>query len=138
MLISARRNTIEEIEKINARTKKLPNYYSNVYPPYMYYLPLTPLANLNAHWRLSGIEKLKVIDTKFESTSLVVAYGKDVFVTRIQPDQTFDLLHEDFNSTLLVLACIAITVGFLIIKILVFVLRKISRSSEAKKRYLGA
>lgn len=112
MLISARRNTIEEIEKSQTRVKKVPNYYSNVYPPYSYYIPLPPLANLNAHWRLSGIEKVKVIDTKFESTALVVAFGKDVFVTRIQPDQTFDLLHEDFNSTLLVVACIAITVVF--------------------------
>jgi hypothetical protein len=53
---------------------------------------------------------VKIIETKFESTSLLVAYGKDVFVTKIQPDQTFDLLNEEFNYEMLGLACIVITV----------------------------
>lgn len=82
-----------------------------VYPPYQYALPISNLATLNAKWRLSGIEKIKVIDTKFESTSLVVAYGKDLFVTKIQPDNTFDLLNDDFNYTLLGVVTVVITVG---------------------------
>lgn len=108
MLISARRNTPEALEK--AKSKKSVSYHSRVYPPYNYYLPLNPVSTLNANWRLSGIRKVKIIDTKFESTSLLIAYGKDVFVTKIQPDQTFDLLNEEFNYTMLGLACIAITV----------------------------
>jgi len=32
-----------------------------------------------------------------ESTSLVLAYGLDLFFTRVTPSQTFDLLNEDFN-----------------------------------------
>ena len=110
MLISARRNTAEAIEKGKTKKNQL-SYYSSVYPPYQYFLPLSPVATLNAKWRLSGIEKIKIVETKFESTSLVVAYGKDVFVTKIQPDYTFDLLSEEFNYTLLGLACIGITVG---------------------------
>lgn len=84
-----------------------------IYPPYQYYLPMFPVATLNAHWRLSGIDKIKVIDTKFESTSLLVAYGKDVFVTKIQPDLTFDLLNDEFNYTLLAVACVVLTVALL-------------------------
>ena len=86
------------------------SYHSTVYPPYSYNLPLSPISVLNANWRLSGIEKVKVIDTKFESTSLVVAYGKDVFMTKIHPDNTFDLLNDDFNYTLLAIMSVAITV----------------------------
>ena len=86
------------------------SYHSTVYPPYSYNLPLSPISVLNANWRLSGIEKVKVIDTKFESTSLVVAYGKDVFMTKIQPDNTFDLLNDDFNYRLLAIMSVAITV----------------------------
>lgn len=109
MLASARRNTPEALEK--ARNKKGGlSYHSQVYPPYQYFLPVSPLATLNAKWRLSHIDRVKVLETKFESTSLLVAFGKDVFVTKVQPDQTFDLLNEEFNFELLVLACIAITV----------------------------
>lgn len=71
---------------------------------------MTPLSTLNAKWRLSGLEQVKVLETKFESTSILVAFGKDVFVTKIQPDQTFDLLNEEFNYELLALACVVITV----------------------------
>lgn len=87
------------------------SYYSSTYPPYQEFLPVSPVATLNAKWKLSGIEKVKVVETKFESTSLVVAYGKDVFVTKIQPDNTFDLLNDDFNYALLGVVAVVITVS---------------------------
>lgn len=31
-----------------------------------------------------------------ESTSLVIAYGLDIFMTRVQPSRTFDLIPDDF------------------------------------------
>lgn len=108
ILVSARRGNEETIKK--GKKGKL-NYHSMVYPPYQYSLPINPVWTLNAKWRLSGIDKVKVIDTKFESTSLVVAYGKDLFVTKVQPDSTFDLLTDDFNFTLLGVVTVAITVS---------------------------
>lgn len=107
-MVSPRRASEEVLKKPKGKL----SYHSTVYPPYTYSLPLSPISVLNANWRLSGIEKVKVIDTKFESTSLVVAYGKDVFMTKIQPDNTFDLLNDDFNFTLLAIMSVAITVRF--------------------------
>lgn len=72
---------------------------------------MSTLGILNANWRLSGLERVKVIETKFESTSLVVAYGRDIFVTKVQPDNTFDLLTDDFNFTLLGIMTVVITVS---------------------------
>lgn len=86
------------------------SYLSSVYPPYQYFLPVSPIATLNAKWRLSGIQKLKIVETKFESTSLVIAYGKDLFVTKVQPDNTFDLLNDDFNYALLGVVAVVMTV----------------------------
>lgn len=92
------------------RGKKQVNYHSKVYPTYQYFLPVHPVMTQNAKWRLSGIQKIKVIETVFESTALVVAYGKDIFVTKVQPDNTFDLLSEDFNYTLLGVVTVVMTV----------------------------
>lgn len=38
-----------------------------------------------------------------ESTSLLLAYGLDVFATRIQPSKAFDSLTDDFPYALLIL-----------------------------------
>lgn len=107
MLVSSRRNSEENIKKGKGKL----SYHSFVYPPYHYTLPVSYLSTLNANWRLSGIKGIKVVETKFESTSLVIGYGKDLFVTRIQTDNTFDLLNDDFNYALLAIACVALTVS---------------------------
>lgn len=81
-----------------------------IFPPYSYSLPTAHTNILNANWKLSGISKVLVVPTKFESTSLVVCLGRDLFVTKIQPDNTFDLLNDDFNYILLGLVSVVITV----------------------------
>ena len=58
-----------------------------------------------------------------ESTSLVFAYGLDLFFTRVAPSSTFDVLSENFNKAQLVL-----TVGGLVIAIMV------TKPMVAKKR----
>ncbi len=49
-----------------------------------------------------------------ESTSLVFAYGLDLFSSRIAPSKTFDVLNENFNKAQLVL-----TIGGLVVAIMV-------------------
>lgn len=51
-----------------------------------------------------------------ESTSLVLAHGLDLFLTRIAPSNTFDVLNESFNKLQLVLTVVALAVGVLITK----------------------
>lgn len=106
ILVSARRTDEESIKN---RKGKL-NYYSSVYPPYKYLLQHLPINNLNANWRLSNLSKVKIVETKFESTSLIIAYGSDLFVSKLNPDDTFDLLNEDFNYLMLSIVCVVITV----------------------------
>ena len=51
-----------------------------------------------------------------ESTSLIFAYGLDLFSTRIAPSNTFDVLSESFNKVQLVLTIAALTLAIVITK----------------------
>lgn len=51
-----------------------------------------------------------------ESTSLVFAYGLDLFATRIAPSNTFDVLSEDFNKAQLVLTVSGLALAIMITK----------------------
>ncbi|KAJ7803218.1 DUF1620-domain-containing protein [Mycena olivaceomarginata] len=51
-----------------------------------------------------------------ESTSLVFAYGLDVFLTRVAPSSTFDILNKNFNKAQLVLTISGLAVGIFIAK----------------------
>ena len=48
-----------------------------------------------------GLDSLRSFPTKLESSSVVVAFGVDLFVTVSMPSKGFDLLSEDFNKLLL-------------------------------------
>lgn len=79
-------------------------------PPYQYFLPYTDKNILNAHLKLDNANGIKVFATEFESTSLVLVYGGEMFFTRIHPDGIFDMLKSDFNYILLGIAVVAIAV----------------------------
>jgi len=49
--------------------------------------------------------------TQLESTSLVFAYGLDMFLTRVSPSGTFDVLSENFNKIQLVCTVIGLAVA---------------------------
>jgi len=49
-----------------------------------------------------------VAPARLESTSLMLAFGVDLFFTRVAPAKTFDCLGEDFNYTSLILAVVAL------------------------------
>ncbi|KAJ3153065.1 hypothetical protein HDU86_005363 [Geranomyces michiganensis] len=78
--------------------------------PYRPALDFNPKAVASYDLHVAGITHIKTAPTKMESTSLMVAYGLDVFVARRSPSKTFDLLSESFNYTAL-LATIAACVG---------------------------
>ncbi|KAG5291786.1 DUF1620 domain-containing protein [Histoplasma ohiense] len=58
-----------------------------------------------------GIQNIESSQTLLESTSLVFAYGLDVFGTRIHPSQAFDILGKGFSKIQLLLTVIALAVG---------------------------
>ncbi|KAK3987434.1 hypothetical protein QBC44DRAFT_119755 [Cladorrhinum sp. PSN332] len=62
-----------------------------------------------------GIEKIITAPAVVESTSLVFAYGVDVFGTRVTPSFLFDILGKGFNKTSLLGTVLACLVGVLIL-----------------------
>ncbi|KAG0240620.1 hypothetical protein BGW41_006801 [Actinomortierella wolfii] len=69
---------------------------------------------LSYHLEVAGIRKIITAPTLLESTTVVVAYGHDLFVTRHAPSKTFDILKEDFSKSQLVLTIVAL-LGMLIV-----------------------
>ena len=64
--------------------------------------------------KVEGLRGIVTVPAKLESTTLVFAYGTDLFFTRLAPSRTYDSLTEDFSYALLL-----ITIGALVIAILV-------------------
>jgi hypothetical protein len=58
-----------------------------------------------------GIKNVITSPSLLESTSLVFAYGIDVFGIRVTPSLAFDILGKDFNRLTLVLTVTALTIG---------------------------
>jgi len=65
-------------------------------------------------YQTSRIKQILTTPSQLESTSIVLAYGLDLFQTRVSPSNTFDLLSEDFNRLQLVLTMAGLAVAILI------------------------
>ncbi|KAF9528732.1 hypothetical protein CPB83DRAFT_813238 [Crepidotus variabilis] len=77
-------------------------------------LPNDPRRVLSHNYKVAHVQKIITSPALLESTSLIFAYGLDLFMTRLAPSNTFDVLSENFNKAQLVL-----TVGGLAIAILI-------------------
>ncbi|TPX07741.1 uncharacterized protein E0L32_010533 [Thyridium curvatum] len=58
-----------------------------------------------------GVQKILTTPTLVESTTLVLAYGIDVFGTRVAPSFAFDILGKGFNKVALIGTVLALGVG---------------------------
>lgn len=76
-----------------------------------------PVLEFDPKWILThsrdvlAIEKIITSPTLLESTSLVFAFGHDIFGTRLSPSMAFDVLGKGFNKGQLVLTVVALLVG---------------------------
>lgn len=59
------------------------------------------------------VDKLVTAPSLLESTSLVFAHGLDLFLSRVSPSRTFDVLSENFNKAQLVATVLALGVAIL-------------------------
>lgn len=66
--------------------------------------------------QVANIQRIVTSPALLESTSLVFAYGLDMFLTRVAPSGTFDVLSENFNKVQLVLTVAALAVGIMVAK----------------------
>lgn len=63
---------------------------------------------------MAHIRSITTSPALLESTSLVFAYGLDLFLTRVAPSNTFDVLNESFNKVQLVVTVIGLAVAILV------------------------
>lgn len=76
-----------------------------------------PFLDFDGKWYLShsrdvaGIKTVLSRPTLLESTSLVFAFGGDIYGTRATPSQAFDILDKSFSKLQLVLTVVALAIG---------------------------
>mmetsp|Transcript_36550 Transcript_36550/g.76996 ORF Transcript_36550/g.76996 Transcript_36550/m.76996 type:complete len:343 (-) Transcript_36550:777-1805(-) len=72
---------------------------------------INPLTIVSHRHHIARPRKVVCAPTMLESTSLVLTYGLDVFLTRVTPAREFDRLNEDFNYVALVGAIVFLVVS---------------------------
>lgn len=93
-----------------------------------------PNLDLEPKWFLShsrevmGIEKVMASPSLLESTSVVLAFGHDIFGTQITPSMAFDVLGKGFNKVQLTLTVLALAAG-------VFAVRPLVRKKTVEGRW---
>ncbi|KAF1957881.1 DUF1620-domain-containing protein [Byssothecium circinans] len=86
------------------------------------YVPMIlfdPKWHLNHLYEVVGIKDVITSKSGVESTSLVFAYGSDLFGTRVAPSFAFDVLGKGFNKIQMLLTVAALFVGVLFVAPLV-------------------
>ncbi|KAH6885282.1 hypothetical protein B0T10DRAFT_92294 [Thelonectria olida] len=74
-------------------------------------IEIDPRAIVSHQRNIVGVKGIVAAPAIVESTSLVVAYGVDVFGTRVAPSGVFDILGNGFNKLTLVLTVVALFGG---------------------------
>ncbi|KAF9007089.1 hypothetical protein BDQ17DRAFT_1407603 [Cyathus striatus] len=82
--------------------------------PYDPVLPDNPRNVLSHNYEVANVQRIVTSPALLESTSLVFAYGLDMFLTRVAPSNTFDVLSENFNKAQLVLTVLGLAVAIII------------------------
>lgn len=76
--------------------------------------------NFLSHAReVVGVKKILTTPSLLESTSLVFAFGHDVFGTQVNPSGAFDILGKGFNKIQLLLTIVALFAGMVVVRPLV-------------------
>lgn len=66
-------------------------------PPYLPELALNPESAINYNQSVFAVRNIHTSPAGLESTSLVLAYGLDMFFTRVAPSRMYDVLKDDFD-----------------------------------------
>ncbi|KAK7031715.1 hypothetical protein R3P38DRAFT_3393565 [Favolaschia claudopus] len=79
--------------------------------PYDVIMPDDPRRTISHDYEVARTRNIITSPALLESTSLVFAYGLDLFLTRVAPSSTFDILNKNFNKVQLVLTVSALALG---------------------------
>nr|GMD26961.1 ER membrane protein complex subunit 1-like [Ipomoea batatas] len=77
-------------------------------------LPIIPQSYVTHAVKAEGLRGIVTVPEKLESTTLVFAYGVDLFFTQLAPSKTYDSLTDDFSYALLLLTIVALVVAIFI------------------------
>ncbi|KAK9102760.1 hypothetical protein Sjap_020014 [Stephania japonica] len=91
-------------------------------------LPIIPQSYVTHSLQVEGLRGILSVPAKLESTSLVFAYGVDLFFTRIAPSRTYDSLTEDFSYALLLITIVALVAS-------IFVTWVLSEKKELREKW---
>ncbi|KAJ7483329.1 DUF1620-domain-containing protein [Mycena latifolia] len=84
--------------------------------PYEVIMPDDPRRTISHNYEVAHTRNIIASPALLESTSLVFAYGLDLFLTRVAPSNTFDILNKNFNKAQLVLTVFGLALGIVIAK----------------------
>ncbi|KAA6420005.1 MAG: ER membrane complex subunit 1-like [Trebouxia sp. A1-2] len=84
--------------------------------PYQQNLVMSPLLYASHSKQVAQLSGIATSPANLESTSLMLAYGLDLFFARIQPNKAFDSLQDDFPYAFLVLITLMLTGAVLVFK----------------------
>ncbi|KAA1466837.1 DUF1620-domain-containing protein [Dentipellis sp. KUC8613] len=77
-------------------------------------IPDDPRRVLSHRYKVANIRHILTSPALLESTSLIFAYGLDLFGTRVAPSGTFDVLSEEFNKAQLVLTVCGLAAAIMV------------------------
>ncbi|VDM53453.1 unnamed protein product [Angiostrongylus costaricensis] len=83
------------------------------------YIPEIPIATedmVNYNQTVHAVRGIRTAASGLESTSLMLAYGIDVFFTRLHPSGTFDILKDDFDHVLISIVLFGLIAGSIVSK----------------------
>lgn len=102
-------------------------------PRYAPSLEIDPRTIITHRFDVIGVKNIIATPAIVESTSLVLAYGIDIFGTRVSPSGMFDILGKGFNKSSLVLTVASLFAGVVFLGPMVSLLL-IAQFSHACKR----
>lgn len=79
--------------------------------------------------RLVGLKEALTFPTRLESTTQVFVHGHDLFLSRMMPDNGYDLLDEDFTYIGLFIVIVVIIIGDI-------ALSKLQKRNDVMKTFL--
>ncbi|KAL4079874.1 hypothetical protein V8B97DRAFT_656854 [Scleroderma yunnanense] len=71
---------------------------------------------LSHNYEVPKVRQIVTAPSRLESTSLVLTLGLDLFLTRVAPSGTFDVLSENFNKAQLVLTITGLVVAVVVVR----------------------
>ncbi|KAJ3324597.1 hypothetical protein HDV06_006490 [Boothiomyces sp. JEL0866] len=110
MLLGASRKLLDP-----RRPKHSPTSYDKEEQLYPYHPVIGTNPKDTLSYNLQVLHPTTIIskETLLESTSLVLSYGTDIFLTRRMPSKMFDRLKDDFSYAQLVLSIVALVGGII-------------------------